>query len=187
MTLFSLGLDPERFDDNSLRKAATEVFGERTDAAIEAYRLGRAGATPFELYIAVATDRFRVGSIRIAERLAAKPGADVWMYRFDFESPLWGGRLGAPHAIEIPFVFDNLKVKGGLSLHGERPEAQGLADRVSEAWLAFARGGDPHHAGLPAWPRYDAARRATMLFDCECAVVGDPDALERRAWDGVEV
>jgi para-nitrobenzyl esterase len=89
--------------------------------------------------------------------------------------------------VEIPFVFDNVAVPGGLALHGDREDAQDLADRVSEAWLAFARTGDPNHPGLPGWPTYDASRRATMLFDSECHVVDDPDRDERRIWDATAV
>ncbi len=84
------------------------------------------------------------------------------MFRFDYESPLAGGTLGAPHGIEVAFVFDNLKGEHNLGLHGDRPDAQELADRVSAAWVAFARTGDPSHSGLPPWPSLrgisDAAR-----------------------------
>ena len=59
-----------------------------------------------------------------------------------------------------------------------------LAERVSEAWLAFARTGDPNHPNLPGWPNYDTARRATMLFDVDCRMADDPDAEERLAWEG---
>jgi para-nitrobenzyl esterase len=103
------------------------------------------------------------------------------MYRFDFTTPVLEGRLGAPHAIDIAFCFDNLDKVG---LHGGRPEAPALAEQISEAWLAFARGGDPNHPGLPAWPAYDTDRRPTMIFDVECHVADDPDGEERRAWEG---
>jgi para-nitrobenzyl esterase len=106
------------------------------------------------------------------------------MYRFDFESSALGGRLGATHGIDIGFVFDNLGA-AGMGLVKPGPEAQALADRASEAWLAFARTGDPNHPGLPMWPRYDTARRPTMIFDTSCRVVDDPDAEERQAWEHV--
>ena len=99
----------------------------------------------------------------------------------DFTTPALDGRLGATHALDVAFCFDNLDK---TRLHGGRPEGPALAERVSEAWLAFARRGDPNHAGLPPWPAYDDARRATMLFDVDCTVADDPDAEERRAWDG---
>jgi para-nitrobenzyl esterase len=184
MTLFSIGLDPERFSERALGRAARERFGDAWEEALAVYRNERPDASPFDLYIAMASDRFRVGSIRIAERRAATGPAPVYMYRFDYESTAFGGRLGAAHGIDIGFVFDNLAA-GGLGIVEHTPDAQELADRTSEAWLAFARGGDPNHPGLPTWPRYDALRRSTMIFDDECHVVDDPNAAERRAWDDI--
>jgi para-nitrobenzyl esterase len=186
MTLFSIGLDPERFSERALVRTARQEFGDEDDERVlDVYRGQRPGASPFDLYLAVTSDRFRVGSIRIAERRAAAAPTPVFMYRFDYESTAMGGRLGATHGIDIGFVWDNLGAAGGLGLVDDGPEAQGLADRASEAWLAFARTGDPNHRGLPSWPAYDADRRATMIFDAECRVVDDPDAEERRAWDHV--
>jgi para-nitrobenzyl esterase len=49
-----------------------------------------------------------------------------------------------------------------------------MADQMSEAWLAFARTGNPAIATLPDWPAYDAGRRATMVFDLESKLVDDP-------------
>jgi para-nitrobenzyl esterase len=80
-----------------------------------------------------------------------------------------------------------------------RPEATTLAAAVSEAWIAFARSGDPSHRGLPAWPAYDAAPggahpRATMVLGragatgaaaAESRVVEDPNAAVRRLWSTV--
>ena len=67
---------------------------------------------------------------------------------------------------------------------GGGPRAGALADRMADSWIQFARTGDPNHPGLPAWPAYDTARRPTMLFDVGCTVADDPDAEERRAWEG---
>jgi len=184
MTLFSIGLDPERFSERALERTARERFGDDHEEALAAYRSKRPDASPFDLYIAIASDRFRVGSIRIAERRAVASSSPVYMYRFDYESTAFGGRLGAAHGIDIAFVFDNLAAEG-LGLVENTPDAQKLADSVSEAWLAFARSGDPNHAGLPTWPRYDTGRRSTMIFDDECHVVDDPAAAERRAWHQV--
>jgi para-nitrobenzyl esterase len=50
---------------------------------------------------------------------------------------------------------------------------------MSEAWLAFARAGDPNNSAIPMWPRYDSARRATMTFNIESRVVDDPNGEER--------
>ena len=48
-----------------------------------------------------------------------------------------------------------------------------LAAKVSGAWVAFARTGNPSQKGL-AWPAYNATKRATMILDDKCEVVDDP-------------
>jgi len=86
-----------------------------------------------------------------------------------------GGRLGACHAIEIGFVFNNLE-RGRSTLHGDGPP-QALADTGHRTWAWFAAGGGP------GWPRYDLERRPTMIFWPGTAVVEDPGAARRRLWD----
>ena len=66
-------------------------------------------------------------------------------------------------------------------MNGTGPDRFALAERMSEAWVSFARTGNPNHAGLPAWPAFDAATRGTMVFDTECRAVNDPYGQERRA------
>jgi para-nitrobenzyl esterase len=101
------------------------------------------------------------------------------MYRFDWETPVWGGKLKATHGIELPFVFDNVDKAPGMI--GKSADLQLLADKISSAWTAFARTGNPDHAGLPHWPAYDTSTRATMIFNSECRVVNDPGKDERLA------
>jgi para-nitrobenzyl esterase len=199
MTLFTAAIPGfSQLAESALPMVAATMNGEDSSALLESYARTRPGSTPAERLTALMTDRFRVGSIRLAERKLAGgavraaaaasaggtppvPPGPVFMYRFDFTTPVLDGRLGATHALDVAFCFDNLDKTG---LHGGRPEAPALAERVSEAWLAFARTGDPNHPGLPPWPAYDTARRATMLLDVECRVADDPEADERRAWDG---
>jgi para-nitrobenzyl esterase len=57
---------------------------------------------------------------------------------------------------------------------------------MSEAWIAFARSGDPNHDGLPEWPAYDLDRRSTMIFDNQCRTEDDPYRQKRLAWEGIE-
>jgi para-nitrobenzyl esterase len=106
----------------------------------------------------------------------SRTGARVHGYEFAWESPLFEGRLGACHAVEIPFVFDAL---GPRTLAG--PDApQHLADEMHGAWVRFARTGDP------GWEPWDPDRRPVMRFAAPVsAVVHDPGAATRRLWDGV--
>jgi para-nitrobenzyl esterase len=145
--------------------------------ALEVYRSGRPGATPGELYASLLSDQFfRVPSIRLAEAHVEAGGA-TWMYEFAWPSPQFGGRLGACHALESGFVFDNLG-KGRARLHGEDP-LRDLAAAMHGSWLRFATTCDP------GWPPYELPRRSTMMFWPTCETVNDPRAAERIMWAGV--
>ena len=127
------------------------------------------------------TDRtYRFDSITLAQRKAAAGQAPCYMYYFAWESPVDEGRALAHHALEISFAFDNTSKAPEMSGGGK--EAAALAAKMSEAWIRFARGGDPNSPWLPEWPAYSAPRRATMVLDNDCAVVEDPDAEVRRLW-----
>ena len=104
----------------------------------------------------------------------------MFVYLFAWETPVLGGRLRSCHTLEIPFVFANTAT---AALTGEDPARQALAEKMSGAWLAFARHGRPDHTGLPAWPGYSTVERATMIFDTTCRVENDPCGTERRVWE----
>lgn len=116
----------------------------------------------------------------VASRRAAQAGAAerTWVYQWDWPSPVAGGKWKAPHTLDIPFVFDNVRLAGSMT--GGGPDAQLLADKVSDSFLAFARTGNPNTPSLPRWPTYSLERRETMLFDLPCKVAQDPRGEERR-------
>ena len=97
------------------------------------------------------------------------------------ETPVLEGRLKSCHALEIPFVFDNLA--RATRFTGDDPACQTLADEMSEAWLAFARTGVPG----PAWPAWTPTERATRIFDREVRVENDPASTQRKAWAGIPI
>jgi para-nitrobenzyl esterase len=101
------------------------------------------------------------------------------MYIFAWQTPILGGKLRSPHAIELGFVFDNTDKTA--SYNGTGADTAALAAKVSGAWAAFARTGNPNVPGLPHWPAYDASTRATMIFNDDCKVVNDPGKEERIA------
>jgi para-nitrobenzyl esterase len=111
----------------------------------------------------------------------ARQNAPTWVYQLDFPSPLDGGKFGAMHTLDIPLVFDNIRQPGSRT--GGSAQSQAVADAMSDALIAFARSGDPNHAGLPHWPQYDLQRRATMLFDAPSRVADDPRGGERRLYE----
>ena len=125
---------------------------------------------------------FRIPSIRLVESQSGL-GAPTWAYLVTWESPLMDGALGACHGVDVPFVMGAIGSKGARVFGGSGPEAERLSERMMDAWLAFARCGNPACDDLPAWPRYDGERRATMLLGRECELVDAPLDAERAAWD----
>jgi para-nitrobenzyl esterase len=155
--------------------AGAAAFGA-SDKTVELYRAARPGASSGDLVAAVLTDCFiRIPAIRVAEARARAGEADTWMYRFDHPSPSFGGRLGAAHAVEIPYVFNLIDDQSSHALIGDAP-SQRVADTAHGAWVRFVADGDP------GWPRYDLADRSTALIDEELTVADDPDGAEREAW-----
>jgi para-nitrobenzyl esterase len=183
MTLF-LGLAPwlDGMDEAALRQRAKMFVGERADAIVDAYRRARPADAPRDIVLAIVTDQtMRMPSLVIADRKTAQHSAPVYVYLFTWETPVLRGRLKSPHALEIPFVFDNVEHDG---MTGKMPTRFALADKMSRTWLAFARTGNPNHEGVPNWPQYSAERRPTMIFNDECRIENDPFRAERLAWSG---
>jgi para-nitrobenzyl esterase len=148
------------------------------DHVIAEYRRMYPQYSPTEVFFAATTaGRSWRGAIIEAE-LRAQQGAPVYAYQLDYRSQLDGGRYGAMHTMDIPLVFDNIAQPGSLT--DADAAAQKVADRMSDAFIAFARSGNPNSVGLPQWRPYDLQTRATMLFDVECRLADDPRGGERR-------
>jgi para-nitrobenzyl esterase len=177
---------PEKLalDEAGLRERAAKRLGQDPARVIEAFRKAQPEASPWDLWILIATDHPRgTYSRELAKRKAEQGGAPVYAYRYDWETPEGGGHMRSPHTIEIQFVFNNIKIAGPLI--SKMPEAYALAERTSSAWAAFARTGDPNTSKLPKWPAYSPASRDTMLFNNECRVQSDPDRGARVAMEQV--
>jgi para-nitrobenzyl esterase len=171
-------------DRAGLRRIAARYFDD-PDGAIAVYETARPDASVRDLVIALTTDHlFRVPAIRMAEAHTAG-GGTAYMYEFCWESRAFDGRLGATHALEIPFVFNNLERAGVDVFLGPGPLPRDLAGVMHDAWISFIRSGDPSHAGLPPWPAYEAGRRAVMELGERLRVQHDPEGAVRALWEGV--
>jgi para-nitrobenzyl esterase len=167
-------------DEAGMRARVKDVVGDNTNRLIEVYRRANPHASPSEIFFLIDSDnRYGAPMMKIEERRAALGRGPVYAYYFTWETPVEGGRLRSPHTIEIPFVFDNVKISSRLT--GGGPEAMALADKVSDAWIAFARAGDPNTGKLPHWPKFDAKDRSTMVINNESKVVKDPIREQRLA------
>ena len=169
-------------EDTLLRRVMNTLRVDRPSAAdgIGLYRKQRPKASRMDLATIVASDNgvLRTSEYTIAERRHALNRAPVYMYYFQWYSPVHEGRVRAMHGIELPFVFDH--VDDVTFMVGRGADRQALADAVSAAWVAFARSGNPTHKGLPAWPAFTPSTRSTMVFNTRSRVVDDPYGAERR-------
>jgi para-nitrobenzyl esterase len=149
-----------------------------SDGTVQRYRSARPGAGSGELLAAVTTDRsLRLPITRGVEARLAGGATGNWLYRFDQGSSSFGGRLGAAHAVELPYVFDLLDDESTRPLIGADPSAA-VAQTVHGAWVRFVAAGDP------GWPRYDLVGRTTALLGVGITVAADPDGELRDTWSG---
>lgn len=159
-------------DMAAARASLQKRFGDKTDAYMAAVKAAYPNTTDPADYGNIDIN-FRAGAIRQATQKASTGTAPVYMYLFTWNSPVNDGIYKSMHCMELPFVFDN--IDRCQEMTGGGKDAQLLADRMSRAWLAFARTGNPNHKGLPNWPTFTGQTGATMLFDNTCTVKNNPD------------
>jgi para-nitrobenzyl esterase len=162
-----------------LRERIEAIVGRDADEALALYQSRLRGASPADRLIAALThSNFSVRTWLYADRRASRAkgnnAAPVYHYSLDWPSPFAGGRLGAHHAMDLPFVFDTTDVP--LTTKGA-DGARELAATMSATWAAFARTGSPENPAIPDWPAYTTENRATMVFDTPCRLVNDPREL----------
>lgn len=139
----------------------TAAFGDKKDAVTAEYkRLYPRKKVQDVLFF---DSRFRPGSKASLARKLERAKAPVYNYMFTYEYEVNGG-VTAFHCSEIAFAFHALNEPHIRIATGGSPAALALQDKVSQAWVNFARTGDPSQAGL-AWKPYTLAGRETMVFD----------------------
>ena len=150
---------------------------------VAAYRGFYPEATPSDVFFAATTAaRSWKGFLLEAQRRAEQNVAPTYVYYVHWRSPLDGGKWKAPHAIDIPLVFDNVAESNYTA---GAADAQPLASAMSEALVAFARTGDPNAPGLPPWPSFELRKRAAMIFDLPPRLEYDPRGNERRLFEPI--
>ena len=141
------------------------------------YRANHPEMSPDQVLIRATTAARSWRAAVIEAEMRAVQGSPAFVYQLDWASRLPNGRTGAFHTSDIPLMLDNVAAEGSGAVG---PDAQAMADRMSDALLAFARTGDPNHAGLPRWTPYSLARRETMVMDLPPRMENDPRGDERR-------
>ena len=110
----------------------------------------------------LAEDRFMVEPARFVARVLAARGQTVYEYRFSYVAESMRKEWpGAPHATEIPFVFDTVRARYGKDLAAAD---EATARAALDYWVNFAKRGNPGGEGAAAWPAYNAVSDELMNF-----------------------
>jgi para-nitrobenzyl esterase len=166
--------------DEDRAKATAKAFGGASPAAWAAFRDADPEAKPVEILSRIVSAQFRLPAVVQAQTKAKEGAAAAYLYRFDYNpKTVLDGRVRAFHCAEMAYAFDN--VDRCLNATGGTAEARALSARMSDAWIAFARTGDPNHKGLPHWAPVSASAIPNMLFNAVCTVKDDPDRAQRAA------
>lgn len=173
-----------RLTDEELLDRMQSQWGDSAEHLISVYKKTRPEDTPWDTYIGITSESRRLGCIPLAQRKITGGNAPVFMYLFTWQSDYLGNLFKSAHALEIPFVFDTVDE---ALITGDRPDRYELAGMVSDAWIAFARTGNPSHPGIPEWKPFSIENRETMILDIPCRLENDPAREELDAWEGLEV
>lgn len=174
---------PKMSETEIVKRCQMFISADRVSGLIAAYRKARAvrgdDTSPAGIFSAIQTDfTVRMPAIQFIE--AQQRYAPAYNYLFTWKSPVRGGILGACHALDVGFVFGT----HNDSFWGSGPAADRLSANMQDAWLAFARTGNPSCEGLGKWPDY-SDRRVTMLLGEDCHLEEAPYEEERLAWERV--
>ena len=167
-------------DWEGLKRRLAATYPDRdVDAIIAGYRALDPSTEAADVYFEATTDaRWAAGHVTQAERKVRQDGTPAYLYLFDWDTPVDGGKWRSPHALEIGFVFDN--VSNSVSMSGQGEAQQRVADVMADTWIAFAKTGNPNNPSIPDWPAYDLTQRAVMVFNENPQMVPDARGAQRR-------
>lgn len=184
-TAFLFGGDPAIFalSEAEMTNRVRAMLAGAAENVIAGYRRAMPHATPSDIFIALTSDMLmRRGSQDIALRKAAAGGAPAYLYLFEKRTDVNNGLFRSPHALEIPYVFDNLAA--ARPMVGQGSASQPLADLMSATWVQFARAGDPNNSSIPKWLPVNE-QLPTMIFADQTRLAMDPDSATRQAWGAI--
>jgi len=154
-----------------------KIYGSHASEIYAAHRKGHPKCNPFQLVSIISASSFRDNAVVQAQRKAAQGKAPAYNFWFQWQTPVLDGRPMAFHCADLSFFFDNMERCETMT--GNGPDARKLAAAMSESWIAFARTGNPNHAGIPKWEPVTPAGSQTMIFDEPTFFSEDPDSGER--------
>lgn len=175
-------------DEATARGALSVITGDAATAGtlydhyVDARTQRGAATDPMTIFDSVMTDYvFRLPSDHLLDAHSRAGGTGgTYAYLFNQQSPAMDGRLRAPHAIDIPFVWGTGDAMRPFI--GEDPQTDQLTHFTMDAWLNFAKTGSPSTNALPGWPQYRPDQRYTMVLGPDVKTVREDRELERAVW-----
>jgi para-nitrobenzyl esterase len=151
-------------------------FGDKAMEVVQAYAKAFPGKKPVEIWSMVSSNR--QGVVTLADAKVKQP-APVFVSWFGWQPPLFDGRIGAFHCVDICFWYYNTDLM--LSHTGGGPRPKALSRRMASSLLQFMKTGDPNGPGLTPWPKYTTAKGEVLVLDDVCVAKNDPDREARKA------
>ena len=167
----------ENIDFDGAVAMVRDQFGQpEAETVLKAYQAAFPDKKPIELVNLTVAQRKNV--LATADAKYAQGGAPVYLAWFDYNAPLFGGRIRAFHCSDICYWFRNTDLM--VTHTGGGAEPRKVSDQLSNALLAFMRTGNPNCPEIPQWPAYTPEEGPTMIFDVKSEVRNAPDraALE---------
>jgi para-nitrobenzyl esterase len=156
------------------------LAGQRARDAYDLYQRLHPNESPSYLLVDAVTDYWmRQAANHVAELKARQARAKAYVYVLEWAI---NPDLRAPHGADVALVFDNVATSKAIAAAAG---AQQVADQMSDAWIAFARTGNPHTTRLPDWPAYTQKTRATLLFNTESRLAEDYSKATREFWESL--
>ena len=172
---FALSKENAQMEAMSFEDAVALVrdsFGQPdAEAVLKAYQEAFPNKKPIELVNLTVAQRKNVLATADAK---CKQGAPVYLAWFDYNAPLFNGRIRAFHCSDICYWYKNTDLM--VTHTGGGSEPRKVSDQMSAALLAFMRTGDPNCPEIPQWPAYTPEEAPTMIFDVKSEVRNAPDA-----------
>ncbi len=171
---FALSKENAQMEAISFNDAVAFVrdnFGQpNAEAVLKAYQEVFPDKKPIELINLTVAQRTNVLATADAKY---KQEAPVYLAWFDYNAPLFDGRIRAFHCSDICYWFKNTDLM--VTHTGGGAEPRKVSDQMSAALLAFMRTGNPNCQEIPEWPAYTPEEAPTMIFSTNTEMRYAPD------------
>lgn len=170
-------LNPRPIDEVGAKEYFEKALSESAESAWNIYGQFTPNSSPAQMVSALQTDQnFRVPAWQLCDA-RSKMGAETWMYWFTWPTPIFDGVLGCCHALDLPFMFNNLDKPNVDVFTGTSPARKKISAHFTTELLRFAS------SGRVSWPKYDVSERKTLRIDEDVEILTDPEPAIRKLWN----